>query len=78
MTSPPEPKTIQKLVDVFPSFALLAGIQLDLFTPLKAGPLRSEQIADAIGVDVAKLKPATLRACCRRVVDRRRRSFCQH
>ena len=57
MTSPPEPKTIQKLVDVFPSFALLAGIQLDLFTPLKAGPLRSEQIADAIGVDVAKLKP---------------------
>ena len=57
MTLPPEPKTIQKLVDVFPSFALLAGMQLDLFTPLKAGPLRSEQIADAIGVDVAKLKP---------------------
>ncbi len=57
MTSPPEPKTIQKLVDVFPSFALLAGMQLDLFTPLKAGPMRPEQIADAIGVDVAKLKP---------------------
>ena len=57
MTLPPEPKTIQKLVDVFPSFALLAGMQLDLFTPLKAGPLRPEQIADAIGVDVTKLKP---------------------
>ena len=57
MTSPPEPKTIQKLVDVYPSFALLAGMQLDLFTPLKAGPMRPEQIADAIGVDVAKLKP---------------------
>ena len=57
MTSPPEPKTIQKLVDVYPSFALLAGMQLDLFTPLKAGPMRAEQIANAIGVDVAKLKP---------------------
>ena len=57
MTSPPEPKTIQKLVDVYPSFALLAGMQLDLFTPLKAGPMRPKQIANAIGVDVAKLKP---------------------
>ena len=57
MTSPPEPKTIQKLVDVYPSFALLAGMQLDLFTPLKAGPMRPEQIANVIGVDVAKLKP---------------------
>ena len=57
MTSPPEPETIQKLVDVYPSFALLAGMQLDLFTPLKAGPMRPEQIADAIGVGVAKLKP---------------------
>ncbi len=57
MRSPPEPKTIQKLADVYPSFALLAGMQLDLFTPLKAGPMRPEQIADAIGVGVAKLKP---------------------
>ena len=57
MKSPPEPKTIQKLVDVYPSFALLAGMQLDLFTPLKAGPMRPEQIANAIGVGVGKLKP---------------------
>ncbi len=57
MRSPPEPKTIQKLVDVYPSFALLAGMQLDLFTPLKAGPMHPEQIANAIGVGVAKLKP---------------------
>ena len=57
MKSPPEPKTIQKLVDVYPSFALLAGMQLDLFTPLKVGPMRPEQIASAIGVEVAKLKP---------------------
>ena len=57
MRSPPEPKIIQKLVDVYPSFALLAGMQLDLFTPLKAGPMCAEQIADAIGVEVTKLKP---------------------
>ena len=57
MKLPPEPKTIQKLVDVYPSFALLAGMQLDLFTPLRAGPMRSEQIANAIGVRAAKLKP---------------------
>ena len=57
MRSPPEPKTIQKLIDVYPSFALLAGMQLDLFTPLKVGPMRPEQIADVIGVGVVKLKP---------------------
>ena len=57
MTSPPESKTIQKLVDVYPSFALLAGMQLDLFTPLEAGPMPPEQIANAIGVSIKKLKP---------------------
>ena len=65
MTLLPEPKIIQKLVDVFPSFALLAGMQLDLFTdgignlftPLKTGPMHPKQIADAIGVDATKLKP---------------------
>ena len=78
MKSPPEPKTIQKLMDVYPSFALLAGMQLDLFTPLKAGPMRPEQIASAIGVECSQTQAATLRACGCRVVDRRRRSFCQH
>jgi hypothetical protein len=33
--SPPQPTTIQKLATaVYPSFAMLAGMQLDLFTPL--------------------------------------------
>ena len=57
MTSLPEPKTIQELMNVYPSFALLAGMRLDLFTPLRDGPMRAEQIADAIGVGTAKLKP---------------------
>ena len=42
---------------VWPSFALLAGIRLDLFTPLKDGPLSVEQIADKLGVRADKLKP---------------------
>jgi SAM-dependent methyltransferase len=42
---------------IYPSFAMLAGMQLDVFTPLAGGPLTAEQIAQAIGVGVGKLKP---------------------
>lgn len=42
---------------VYPAFAMLAGMQLDLFTPLKDGPMTAEQIAAATGVGPAKLKP---------------------
>ena len=41
---------------VYPSFALLAGMQLDLFTPLNDGPMSVKQISTAIGVPSAKLK----------------------
>lgn len=55
---PPEPKTIKKLAAaVYPSFAMLAGMQLDVFTTLKDGPMSAEEIADAIGVKPVKLKP---------------------
>ena len=36
---------------------MLAGMQLGLFTPLDDGPLSGEEIADAIGVHVTKLRP---------------------
>lgn len=42
---------------IYHSFALLAGMQLDLFTPLNDGPMSAEQLAAAIGVNPAKLKP---------------------
>lgn len=42
---------------VYPPFAMLAGMQLDLFTPLKDSPMSAEQIAEATGVGSAKLKP---------------------
>ena len=57
-TSPPQPTTIQKLsTAVYPSFAMLAGMQLDLFTPLKDGPMTAEQLADGLGVKTEKLSP---------------------
>ena len=56
--SPPQPETITRLFDaVYPSFAMLAGMELDLFTPLENGPLNVEQISDAIGVQAIKLRP---------------------
>lgn len=59
MTNPaPRPETIEKLTNaLYPSFAMLAGMQLDLFTPLKDGPMSAEQIAKALSVRPDKLKP---------------------
>ncbi len=42
---------------VYPAMAMLAGMKLDVFTPLKDGPLTSTEIAGAIGVNSAKLVP---------------------
>jgi DNA-binding IclR family transcriptional regulator len=35
---------------------MLAGMQLDVFTRLKAGPMTAEQIAAAIGVGSSRLR----------------------
>lgn len=42
---------------VYPSFAMLAGMQLDLFTPLQFGPLEAKTLAKALGVLEDKLTP---------------------
>ena len=53
----PAPETINRLTDgVFPAFALLAGMQLDVFTPLKDGPKPAAEVAAAVGVDAGKLE----------------------
>ncbi len=53
---PPTPETVEKLADgAMAAFAMLAGMQLDLFTPLKTGPKSVIEIADAIGADPDKL-----------------------
>src|SRR4026208_646875 len=38
------------------AFAMLAGMQLNVFTPLKNGPMTAEQIAAAIGVAPTRLR----------------------
>ena len=59
MASPPNlPTTIIGLAHAaYPSIAMLAGMQLDVFTPLKDGPLPCRAIAEAIGVKPEKLGP---------------------
>jgi hypothetical protein len=42
---------------VYPAFATLAGIQLGLFRAMLAGPMSSQALATALGVDEYKLKP---------------------
>jgi ubiquinone/menaquinone biosynthesis C-methylase UbiE len=52
------PKTIEALADaVYPSLAMLAGMELDLFTTLKDGPLSSDEIAQAAATDPSKTAP---------------------
>jgi len=54
----PEENPIEKIATaVYSPFAMLAGMQLDLFTSLKDGPMNAEQIAEALGVGSAKLRP---------------------
>jgi len=56
MSSTLQPKTIEKLgYAAYPAFAMAAAMQLDLFTPLGAGPMSAEQLADAMGVKSSKL-----------------------
>jgi 2-hydroxy-4-(methylsulfanyl)butanoate S-methyltransferase len=56
-TSIPRPDTVNKLrTEADAAFAMLAGMQLELFTPLKAGPKTAEDIAHAIGVGPARLR----------------------
>ena len=55
---PPAPHTIERLSEAgFFSLAMLAGMQLDVFTLLKDGPITAEEIAAALNVSDEKLKP---------------------
>src|SRR5436190_22780175 len=51
------PDTIRQLrFSADGAFAMLAGIQLDLFTPLKDGPMGAEEIAAGIHVGPGRLR----------------------
>jgi len=59
--APPErlqPDTINAhLANVYPALAMLAGMQLDVFSPLADGPRDAQSLADALGVQAPKLRP---------------------
>lgn len=58
--SSPKPETINKLrFAVDGAFAMLAGMQLDLFTPLKNGHMTADDLANAIGVGAPRLRLLT-------------------
>ncbi len=48
--------TDRHLSAVYPSFALLAGVRLDVFTVLKDGPMTAEDLAQAMEVSAFKLE----------------------
>jgi SAM-dependent methyltransferase len=53
----PEPNVVRKLTyDVYPSLAYLAALELDIFTPLKDGPLDAAGIAQRIQVDPRRIR----------------------
>ncbi len=55
---PPAMETIHQLLFApYPSFALMAACQLDVFTPLKDGALTVEELAEKIKVGGNKLRP---------------------
>jgi hypothetical protein len=52
------PETIERLAALAASpFAMLAGMQLDVFTSLKDGPMSAEQVARVVGIDPSKTAP---------------------
>ncbi|MBI1800957.1 MAG: 16S rRNA methyltransferase [Chloroflexi bacterium] len=58
MDEPSAPQIVQRLSAGVPlALAMLAGMVLDVFTPLRDGPLTAGQIAEGIGVAEARLAP---------------------
>jgi len=52
------PATIMRNVyGMFPAMAMLSGMQLDVFTPLKDGPLDASALAAKLNVQTDKLEP---------------------
>lgn len=69
------PETINATADaVYPAMAMLAGMKLDLFSPLSNGPLTTEEIGGELGLpprQLGRLLHALVDAGLTRVVDGR-------
>ncbi len=56
-SSVPRPDTINSLrLGAEAALAMLAGMELEVFTPLQGGSLTAEQIAHALGIGPARLR----------------------
>lgn len=56
MSNTLRPETIEKLgYAMYPALAMIAGMQLDLFTPLSSGPMSAGQLAEVMNVDPVRL-----------------------
>ncbi|MCA1553112.1 MAG: hypothetical protein LC737_01910, partial [Chloroflexi bacterium] len=54
---PTQPETIRRLENsVWLGYAMLAGMQLDIFTSLAAGPLTAEQLGHTLGAGTVRLR----------------------
>jgi predicted O-methyltransferase YrrM len=55
---PVSPSNIETLANaVYPSFVMLAAMELDLFTALRAGPLTASQVAEIANIDPKRTAP---------------------
>lgn len=65
----PESRIVENLVtQAYGAFALLAGMELDLFTPLASGPLTAAEMADILTRDGTPADPGRLHRLCRVLV----------
>ena len=64
--TPPQPETISQLLDaVYPSFALLAGMELELFTALEGDPTSFTRFSDSEGREILALSRSQRCLACR-------------
>ncbi len=53
-----KPNIIERqIIAVYAPFAMLAGMQLELFTHLSSSPMEVESLSKRIGVKASKLRP---------------------
>ena len=73
------PETVTKLrFAADAAFAMLAGMQLDVFTPLNGSSKSAEDIAHAIDVNPGRLRLLLYALVAAGLFDRARRTFLKH
>ena len=62
-TKVPNSEVIDRITNgAFPAFAMLAVIQLDLFTHLALGPMTGQEVSETMGINEGKLPERSVSA----------------